>query len=141
MTQAASFRKERPAHENMKMSTNGNPNPTVIRTSRGLTVGGTRLTIYLLMDSIKAGRSDEMILQSYPITREQLADVHRYIDEHPDEVEAEYQDVLRGAAEHRRYWEKRNREKFSEIERSPKTPQQEAIRQRIAELQAKQQRS
>ena len=123
------------------MADNGTPNPTVIRTSRGLTVGGTRLTIYLILDSIKAGRSDEMILRSYPITREQLADVHRYIDEHRDEVEAEYQEVLCNAAEHRRYWEERNRDRFAEIQRMPKTPQQLAVRKRIDELRSEQQRS
>jgi len=123
------------------MSDNGNPNPTVVRTSRGLTVGGTRLTIYLLMDSFKGGRPDEMVLQSYPITREQLADVHRYIDEHRDEVEAEYQEVVRKAEEDRRYWEERNRERLEAIEKLPKTPRQLAIRKRIAELRAKQQRS
>jgi uncharacterized protein (DUF433 family) len=56
------------------MSNNGNPNPTVVRTSRGLTVGGTRLTIYSLIDHFKAGDPDEMVLQWYPITAQQLAD-------------------------------------------------------------------
>jgi len=119
------------------MSENNTSNGTVVRTSRGLTVGGTRLTIYLLMDSIKAGRSDEEIVQWYPITAQQLADVHRYIDEHRAEVEAEYEQVLRNAEEHRRYWEERNRERFEQIEAAPKTPQQLAIRQRLAELRAK----
>lgn len=119
------------------MSDNGKSNPTVVRTSRGLTVGGTRLTIYSLIDHFKAGDPDEVVLQSYPITAQQLADVHQYIDEHRDEVEAEYQQVLRSAEENRRYWEERNRERFEAIERLPKTPQQLAIRERIAELQAK----
>ena len=119
------------------MSDNGNPNKTVVRTSRGLTVGGTRLTIYLLLDSIKAGHSDEMILQSYAITREQLGDVHRYLKEHREEVEAEYQEVLRLAQENRRYWEERNRERIKEIDRLPKTPQQIAVRLKIAELRSK----
>lgn len=123
------------------MSNNGNPNPTVVRTGRGLTVGGTRLTIYLLMDSIKAGHSDDFIVQSYPVTREQLADVHRYINEHREEVEAEYQEVIRKAEEDRKYWEERNRARFEEIERLPKTPQQLAIRKRIEELRAKSGRS
>jgi uncharacterized protein (DUF433 family) len=123
------------------MSIESSPNLTVVRTSRGLTVGGTRLTIYLLMDSIKAGRSDEEILQWYPISAGQLADVHRYIDEHRTEVEEEYQQVLHNALENRRYWEERNRERFAEIERSPKTPQQLAIRQRIAELRGEHKRS
>lgn len=123
------------------MSTNGTPNPTVVRTSRGLTVGGSRLTIYLLMDSIKAGHSDDFIVQSYPVTHEQLADIHRYIDDHREEVEAEYQEVIRKADEDRRYWEERNRARFEEIERLPKTPQQLAIRKKIEELRDKSARS
>jgi len=123
------------------MSDNGNPNPTVVRTSRGLTVGGTRLTIYSLIDHFKAGDSDDFVLEWYPITPEQLADVHRYIGEHRDEVEAEYQEVLRKADEDRRYWEERNRERFAEIEQLPKTPQQQAIRDKIAELKQKLDRS
>jgi hypothetical protein len=75
-------------------------------------------------------------VESYPVTREQLADVHRYIDEHREEVEAEYQLVLKNAEEHRRYWEERNRERFKQIEAAPKTPQQLAIRQKLAELRA-----
>jgi uncharacterized protein (DUF433 family) len=116
-------------------------NPTVVRTSRGLTVGGTRLTIYQLMDHFKAGHSDELVQDWYRLTPEQVADIHRYIDEHRHEVEAEYQEVLRNAEEDRRYWEERNRERFAEIERLPKTPQQQAIRNNIAELKQKLDRS
>jgi uncharacterized protein (DUF433 family) len=116
------------------MPENCQSNSTVVRTTRGLTVGSTRLTIYLLMDSIKAGHSDEFLLRWYPITPAQLADVHRYIAEHRDEVEAEYQEVLRNAEEHRRYWEEKNRERFEEIEQLPKTPQQLAVRAKIKEL-------
>lgn len=119
------------------MSDNGNPNKTVVRTSRGLTVGGTRLTIYQLIDHFKAGHSDELVQEWYRLTPEQLADIHRYIDEHREEVEAEYQEVLRLAEENRRYWEERNRERFQEIDRQPKTAQQLAIQRKIAELRSK----
>ncbi len=34
------------------MSDNGHVNPTIVRTSRGLTVEGSRLTIYQLMDAL-----------------------------------------------------------------------------------------
>jgi uncharacterized protein (DUF433 family) len=118
-----------------------NSNPTVVRTSRGLTVGGTRLTIYLLMDSIKAGRSDEMIVESYPITQEQLANVHRYIDEHREEVEAEYQQVLRNAEEHRRYWEERNRPIFERLKATPPTPEQAARLAKLEEIKRRRGRS
>jgi|SRR5688572_5008552 len=116
------------------MSDNGNSNPTVVRTSRGLTVGGTRLTIYSLIDHFKAGRSDELVQEWYRLTPQQVADIHRYIAEHEDEVEAEYQEVLRNAERNQRYWEERNRARLEAIERLPKTPQQLAIRARIDEL-------
>ena len=123
------------------MSTNGTPNPTVVRTSRGLTVGGTRLTIYSLIDHFKAGHTDELVLQWYPLTREQLADVHRYIDEHRDEVEADYQRVLQNAEEDRRYWEERNREVFERIKNTPPTPEQAAKIARLNELRERRARS
>ncbi|MEX2172759.1 MAG: DUF433 domain-containing protein [Pirellulaceae bacterium] len=61
------------------MSDNGKLNPTVVRTTRGLTVGGTRLTIYSLIDHFKAGHSDELVREWYRLTPDQLADIHRYI--------------------------------------------------------------
>jgi len=119
------------------MSTSVNSNSTVVRTSRGLTVGGSRLTIYSLIDHFKAGHADELVREWYRLTPQQLADVHRYIEEHAEEVEAEYQQVLRSADENRRYWEERNRPRLEEIERLPKTPQQQAIREKINELKRK----
>ena len=114
-----------------------NPNPTVVRTERGLTVGGTRLTIYSLIDWFKASHSDEFVVQSYRITPEQLADVHRYIEEHPDEGEAEYQEVLRQAAEYQRYWEERNKPLFERIKNTPPTPEQAARRAKLEELRSR----
>ena len=119
------------------MTSNGNPNPTVVRTSRGLTVGGTRLTIYSLIDHFKAGDPDEMVLQWYPITAKQLADVHQYVAEHPEEVEEEYQHVVRRADEMRQYWEERNRDDFERIKKTPPTPEVAAKRAVLEELRRK----
>src|SRR6188472_1590783 len=110
------------------MSENGQSNPTVVRTSRGLTVGGSRLTIYQLMDHFKAGDSDELVQEWYRLTPEQVADIHQYIDEHSDETEAEYQHVLQRAEADRRYWEERNRDLFERMKNSPLTPDQAARR-------------
>jgi uncharacterized protein (DUF433 family) len=123
------------------MSDNGNSNPTVVRTTRGLTVGGSRLTIYSLIDHFKAGDSDELVLEWYRLTPEQLADIHRYIDEHDDEVEAEYQEVLRRAEENRRYWEERNRELFERIKNTPPTPEVAAKRAKLEELRRRRKRA
>lgn len=119
------------------MSANGNPNPTVIRTTRGLTVGGSRLTIYQLMDHFKAGHADALVQEWYKLTPQQLADIHRYLNEHHDEVEAEYQEVVQNAEAERRYWEERNRERFEEIRRKPLTPEQAVMRARLDELRSR----
>jgi uncharacterized protein (DUF433 family) len=116
-------------------------NATVVRTSRGLTVGGTRLTIYSLIDHFKAGHSDELVREWYSLTPEQLADIHRYIDEHAEEVEAEYQEVLRSAEAERQYWEERNRERFEQIKNTPLTPEQAARRAKLEELRQRRSRS
>ena len=60
------------------MSDNGHSNPTVVRTSRGLTVEGSRLTIYLLMDHFKAGDSDDLVREWYRLTPEQLENIALY---------------------------------------------------------------
>jgi uncharacterized protein (DUF433 family) len=123
------------------MPDNGQSNPTVVRTSRGLTVGGSRLTIYLLMDHFKAGDSDELVQEWYRLSSQQLADIHRYIAEHHDEVEAEYQEVLRRAEENHRYWDERNRDLFERIRNTPPTPEQAARRAKLEELKSRRKRS
>jgi uncharacterized protein (DUF433 family) len=123
------------------MSAELNGNPTVVRTSRGLTVGGTRLTLYQLMDHFKAGHTDELVQEWYSLTPEQVADIHRYIAEHENEVEAEYEAVLKSAEAERQYWQERNRERFEQIARQPLTPEQQAVRKKIEELRARAGRS
>jgi uncharacterized protein (DUF433 family) len=96
----------------MAKTTDGQSNgqPTVVRTSRGLTIGGTRLTLYSILDCLKADWPPGEIRDLYRLTERQMADVLAYIEAHRDEVEAEYQQVVRQAEEVRRYWEERNRE-------------------------------
>jgi uncharacterized protein (DUF433 family) len=116
------------------MSNSSNANGTVIRTPRGLTVGGSRLTIYSLMDHFKAGHSDQVVGEWYRLTPEQMADIHRYIDEHQEEVEAEYQEVVQAALAEQRYWEERNRGRLEELTTAPQSPEQQRVRDKIAEL-------
>jgi uncharacterized protein (DUF433 family) len=99
--------------------------PTVVRTSRGLTVDGTRLTLYSIMDLLHAEWPHEKIQDIFRLTDKQFADVLGYIAAHREEVEAEYQLVVQKAEENRRYWEERNRERFAEIERMGPLPGKE----------------
>ena len=106
--------------------------PTVVRNSRGLSIAGTRITLYDVMDYVTAGYPSHRIQELLKLTDRQIADVMAYIEQHRAEVEAEYQQVVREAEENRRYWEERNREHLEAMRALPPTPEQAAIRAKIA---------
>lgn len=111
---------------------------TVVRTSRGLSIAGTRITLYDVMDYVKADWPPKLIQHWFNLSNTQITDVMQYITSHRDAVEAEYQQVLQQADEHRAYWEERNRERLDRIAMLPPKPGQEAaiekLRARKAEL-------
>jgi uncharacterized protein (DUF433 family) len=112
---------------------NGNHDePTVIRRpDRGLSVAGTRITLYSIMDLIHDQWPRQLIQDRLNLTDKQITDVMDYIEAHQEEVEAEYQLVLQQAEESRRYWEERNRERFAEIERRGPPPGKEELWEKI----------
>ena len=85
-------------------------NRTVIRTERGLTIKGTRLTLYYIMDEIKKNNSLKDVRDIYELTDEEMLDILDYIHLHKEEVEKEYQEILKSAEQNRKYWEEHNRE-------------------------------
>ncbi len=104
---------------------------TVVRTSRGLSIAGTRITLYQVMDYLKADWPPRLIQQWLNLTDEQIAGVMAYIAAHRAEVEAEYQLVLQQAEESRQYWEARNRDRLAAIAAQPPKPGQEAARAKL----------
>jgi hypothetical protein len=128
----------------MKQETNGNgwygppvDRPTVVRTERGLSIGGTRLMLYDIMDNLKWGWPHEEIREFYCLTEEQMADILTYLAEHREETEAEYQKVLAYAAEIRRRAEAELAARPPKPSGPPKTPQEAAIRAKLAEAKAR----
>lgn len=107
--------------------------PKIIRTGQGLTISGTRITIYDVMDHLKGGWPPQLIINWLPLTEDQLNAAFAYIDENHAEVEAEYQTVLQETHELRKYWEDKNRERLAQIAKMPPKPGQEEI---YAKLQA-----
>lgn len=105
--------------------------PTIIRTERGLTIAGTRITLYDVMDYLTASYSPKLIRDKLNITDEQINAALSYIEVHRAEVEAEYQEVLQTAEEIRQYWEERNREHLVRIVAMPLKPGQEALRAKL----------
>jgi uncharacterized protein (DUF433 family) len=105
----------------------------IIRTERGLTIAGTRITLYQLMDYIHAGHPPQVIRQDFPqITDDQFDAAISYIEANRAEVEAEYQIVVKEDEENRQYWKERNREHFARIAVLPPKPGQEEIRAKLA---------
>jgi uncharacterized protein (DUF433 family) len=119
------------------MSSSADNNATVIRTERGLTIAGTRLTLYDVMDYVTADWPPKLIRDWLNLSDQQMADVMAYIDAHRSEVEAEYQSVLQTAQENRQYWEERNRERLARIAALPPKPGQEALWAKLQAWKAK----
>ena len=108
----------------------------VMRTERGLVIRGTRLTLYSIMDYVHADCPTERIRDWLRLSDEQINGAMEYIHSHREQVEAEYQQVLRLAEESRRYWEEyaRNRPQPPPV---PDTPDRAALRAKLAEFRSK----
>jgi uncharacterized protein (DUF433 family) len=118
-------------------NTNMSNHTTVVRTSRGLSIAGTRITLYSILDYVHAGWPPKLIRDRLNITDQQMTDALDYIATHQTEVETEYQQVLRDAEEIQHYWEERNRERLAAIAALPPKPEQAAIRAKLAATKAR----
>ncbi|MEZ2251012.1 DUF433 domain-containing protein [Microcoleus sp.] len=110
---------------------------TIIRTERGLTISGTRLTLYDVMDFLKAEYSPRLIRNKFNLTDAQINAALSYIEANRTQIETEYQQVLQTRAEIRSYWEERNRERFDRIAMMPHKPGQEALWAKLEEQKAR----
>jgi uncharacterized protein (DUF433 family) len=108
----------------------------IIRTERGLTIAGTRITLYDVMDYLKAQYPPKFIRDAFNLTDQQLHAALSYIEVHQTKVEVEYQEILKTAEETRRYWEGRNRDRFARIAAAPPRPGYEAVRAKLQERRA-----
>jgi len=103
----------------------------IIRTERGLTIGGTRITLYDVMDYVKSQYPSKFIGDILSLTDEQVTAALSYIAANCSEVEAEYQLVLKEAEEIRQYWEERNHERLAEIAKLPPPSGREAAWEKL----------
>lgn len=120
------------------MGTSNASIPSVVRRSDlGLTISGTRITLYTILDYLHEDWPPHLIQTWLGLTEAQLQTALEYITAHPTEVETEYREVLRQAEENRRYWEERNRERLERIAAIPPRPGQEVLRAKLIEQRAK----
>ncbi|MEA5578570.1 DUF433 domain-containing protein [Anabaena sp. UHCC 0451] len=110
--------------------------PTIIRTERGLTITGTRITIYDVMDLVKAQYPPKLIRDKFHLTDHQINTALSYIEKHQTQVELEYQEVLQTREEIHQYWEERNHKHFAQIAAKPRQPEKEALWAKLEEQKA-----
>jgi hypothetical protein len=108
--------------------------PLIVRTERGLTVSGRRLTLYLLEDHFRAGWPPELVKDVFSLSDQELSDVVGYIQANRQDFNKEYDLVIQHAEENRKYWEERNRPLLEEIRNTPPTPEVAAKRAKLDEI-------
>lgn len=118
------------------MTTTTNGESLVVRTSRGLSIKGTRITLYAILDYLHANWPPKLIQDWFGLTDRQMDAVVAYLEDHRDEVECEYELVLHQAQSNRDYWETRNRDRLAQHRETPTSPEQEALRDRLRAWQA-----
>ncbi|MEB3189537.1 MAG: DUF433 domain-containing protein [Snowella sp.] len=111
--------------------------PAITRTERGLTISGTRITLYQIMDYIHAGYPRHLIRHQFYLTDEQFDAAISYIDAHYEEVESEYQIVLQQAEEIQDYWQEKNKERIANISKLPPKPEYASAWQKLQARKAK----
>ena len=121
------------------MTSEANGQTGIIRTERGLTIAGTRITLYDVMDYVTAQYPPKFIRGLFNLTEDQINAALAYIETNRAEVEAEYQIVLKESEELRQYYEERNRDLIARLAVKPPKPGMEAAWEKLQAQKAKHQ--
>lgn len=114
----------------------------VRRRDRGLCVKGKRITLYLIMDFLKDGWPPHLLRDQLLLTEEEMQYVVDYIAANRESFEAEYEEVVKQAAERERYWRARQEALQKRLDERPGpppnlSPEQAAAWSRLAALRKK----
>lgn len=121
------------------MTSVSNKPSAIIRTERGLTIAGTRITLYDVMDYVTAQYPAQFIRSLFDLTEDQINTALSYIEKNWAEVDAEYQVILKETQELRQYYEEENRELFARIATLPPPPGLEAAWEKLQASKARHQ--
>jgi uncharacterized protein (DUF433 family) len=123
--------------EILSMASVSKERPSILRTERGLTISGTRISLYDVIDLLKAQYPPKLIRDKFNLTDAQINAALSYIEANKTQVEAEYQEVLQNREEICQYWEEYNRDRFARIAAMPHKPGQEALWAKLEEQKAR----
>ena len=108
---------------------------SIVRTERGLSIAGARITLYDVMDYVTAQYPPKFIQGLFELTGEQINAA--YIEANRAEVKAEYQQVIQDTEELQRYYEEQNRGRMAQIAVQPAKSGTEAAWEKLRAAQAK----
>ncbi len=94
------------------MISQSNVKVTIIRTERGLTISGSRITLYDVMDYVKSQYPTKFIQSLFELTDEQINAALSYIEINRNAVETEYAQVVRENEELQAYYANQNRDRL-----------------------------
>ncbi|PZO39381.1 MAG: DUF433 domain-containing protein [Pseudanabaena frigida] len=94
------------------MISQSNAKAAIIRTERGLTISGARITLYDVMDYVKSQYPTKFIQSLFELTDEQINAALSYIEINRDAAEAEYAQVVRETEELQAYYANQNRDRL-----------------------------
>jgi hypothetical protein len=106
----------------------------VRRTDRGLCLAGKRVTLYLIMDYLKAGWPPHLIRHWLDLSDAEMHYAVQYIETNRAAFETEYAEVVRQAQARERYWREHQRQRRSEMPERHFTPEQAAAWARLEAL-------
>ncbi len=106
----------------------------IVETPRGPSLAGTRITVYAVMDLIKAGRSRRYVAQLTTLTPEQVDAVYDYVETHREAVEAEYTRILEREAKARAESDRMIRERSPFPPDMPMEERRKLMLRRLEEL-------
>ena len=109
----------------------------IIRTERGLTIAGTRITLYDVMEYLAAQYPPKFSRSLFNLSDAQINAALVYIQANRTEVEAEYQIVLKEAEELQKYYEEQNHELVAKIAKMPPPPGREAAWEKLQQQKTK----
>jgi uncharacterized protein (DUF433 family) len=96
----------------MDMISQSDAKVAIVRTERGLTISGTRITLYDVMDYVKSQYPAKFIQGLFELSDEQINSALSYIELNRDMVEAEYAQVIRETEELQVYYANQNRDRL-----------------------------
>ena len=111
--------------ETLETNITFNNQESITRTERGLTITGTRITLYDVMDYVKY--PPKFVQGLFNLTETQINAAFEYIHSHRDEVEKEHQIVLKEAEDLKKYYDEQNHNLIANIAKMPPPKGREAI--------------